>query len=147
MSGSSSSFASTVDLRLGPSVRGVQWLLVLHSVVIVMLLAVELAPAVRLGLLAGVAASWMWSRRHAAFGYGPRACVRLVLHPDETWSVYDAAGREQQASLSGDSIVQPFGMILRFNVDGRSLVRLLLGDEAPAEDLRRLRMRLGVAAA
>jgi toxin CptA len=140
---SSSSFGATVDLTLQPSVRGLQALFFLHGIPVAAL-PFAMAPGVPMVLLlAGFAASWIWLRRHRALGFGPRALTRLVWHATGGWTVYNAAGTHADAELLPNSFRHAAILVLNFRLpDGSKRTRILLGDEAPVEALRRLRARL-----
>jgi toxin CptA len=141
---SSSSFASTVDLTLRPSMRALQALFWLHLGLIALLpFALQPGPVLWV-LLALFGASWFGLRRHPALGFGPKGLVRLVWHAEGHWTLHDGAGRQFEASLKGHSYVHPALSVLNFQLKpGGSRSRVLMGDEAEAEPMRRLRARLG----
>ena len=140
---SSPSFAATIDVKLKPSMRGLQWVFVLH-IVPVALLPFALEPGPVLGVAVGAfALSWLWLRRHPALGFGKRALMRLVWNADGTWLVEDAEERKSSAQLLPSTYVHPRLIALNFKLgSGARRTRLILGDEADAEPLRRLRARL-----
>jgi toxin CptA len=89
------------------------------------------------------AVSWLWLRRHPALGFGQRALQRLLWNADGSWLVEDAEGRKSEAQLLGSTYVHPRLMVLNFKLNiGSRRTRLILGDEAEPELLRRLRARL-----
>lgn len=140
---SSNSFVATIDLNLRPSFRAHRYLFVLHLAAAVLLL-LAMSPGWPMFLLTlAFAASWMWLRRHPAFGFGSRALARLVWQADGQWLVVDNAGRKDEAELLGNSCVHSLGMVLNFRLkSGRRRTRVVLGDELGADPLRRLRARL-----
>ena len=140
---SSPSFDGTIDLALRPSMRALQWLFALH-VVPVALLPFAMNPGAPLMLLVGAfGLSWLWLRRHPAFGFGKRAVQRLTWHADGTWLVQDAEGRKSEAELRPNSYVHMRLLVLNFKLkSGGRRTRVLLGDELEQELLRRLRARL-----
>jgi len=143
---SSPPFDATIDLALRPSGRALAWLFALHAGVLALTLAAVPPGAPMVALAAGVAASWFWTRRHPAFGHGPRALARLTWQADGSWRVQDAAGRASEAELLGDSLVHDALLVLNFRLkDGVRRSRAVLGDEADEESLRRLRARLALA--
>lgn len=147
---SSNSFASTVELNLRPSVRGLRWLFTLHALAMALLLVAQPPAPALLGTAAAMGASWLWLRRHPVLGFGPRALVRLVWHAEGGWTLSRADGALVDGELLGDSVVRGFCLVLRFRCGGHgspcsSATRLICGDELPAESLRRLRARLSVA--
>lgn len=143
---SSPPFDATIDLALRPSVRALTWLFWLHAAVLALALAAVPPGAPMVALAAATGASWFWTRRHPAFGHGPRALSRLTWHADGSWQVGAAAGKPAAAELLGDSLVHDALLVLNFRLeDGRRRSRALLGDEADEETLRRLRARLGMA--
>lgn len=144
MSSSSNNFASTVDLRLRPSLRALRLIFCLHALCIGLLpLAMQPGwPAV--ALAAAFAASWLWLRRHPALGFGRQAIDRIVWHADGGWSLW-IGKREARAELRGDSLVHRRLLVLRWRSDdGRRYTRLIAGDEVTEPQLRQLRARLSV---
>ena len=140
---SSPPFDATIDLALRPSLRALAWLFWLHTGVLAAALA-ALRPGPEMAAAAvGVALSWLWTRRHAVFGYGPRALARLTWHADGSWLLQEASGATLDAELLGDSLVHDRLIVLNFRPKaGGRRSRALLGDEADADSLRRLRARL-----
>lgn len=141
---SSGSFASTVDLALRPSARAHFGLFALHVVPLAALPLAMDSGAAMVGVACAIGASWLWLRRHPAFGYGPKALRRIVWREDGGWSVTRSGEREPRAAtLRGDSTVWSAAIVLNFDLQpsGRA-TRILLGDEADPEALRRLRARL-----
>jgi toxin CptA len=141
---SSNNFASTIDLAPGPSMRAFKLLFWLHAVPIAILpFAMKQGPAM-LGLLALIALSWFSLRRHAVFGFGPKALTRLTWHAEGGWTLHDKAG-EYPAELQGNSFVHTALLVLNFRLkDGGRRTRVLMGDEIDAEQMRQLRARLSV---
>lgn len=136
--------AQTVDLILKPSARAHYGLFWLHAIPLVLLpMAMDLAEPVMLVLVFAIGLSWVWLRRHPVFGYGPRAWTRIVANAEGRWTLERANRERVEAELLGDSTVQSWILILNFrSAEGRRCTRILLGDEAPEESLRRLRARL-----
>jgi toxin CptA len=140
---SSPGFSDTLDLSPRPSAGALRWLTGLHALAIVLIMLADPPRWTGLTMAALLAASWFSLRRHPTFGYGPRGLVRLVWHREGGWTLEDAAGRREEAELSGLSLVQPWIMVLSFKLkSGGRRARVLLGDELPPELLRRLRARL-----
>lgn len=139
------SFATTVDVQLQPSVKLLKLVSTLHLLSLAAL-PFAMAPGPALwALIVAFGASWLWLRRHAAFGFGKRALVRLTWHADDSWTVHQGDGQQYAATLKTDSSRYPQLLILRYALkDGGSRTRLLAGDEADAESLRRLRARLSI---
>jgi toxin CptA len=96
------------------------------------------------GLASLIALSWVMTRRHAVFGFGPNALSRLTWHAEGEWTLHDTRGaRWDRAELLGSSLVHDRLLVLKFRLpDGERRTRALLGDELDAEPLRRLRARL-----
>ena len=140
---SSPPFDSTIDLAPRASLRALTLLFWLHVAVLAgLMIALSPGPAMA-GLAALSALSWLWTRRHPAFGFGPRALTRLTWHADGTWTVHNAAGASSTAELLGNTLVHEYLLVLNFQFqDGRRRTRALLGDELDTELLRRLRGRL-----
>ena len=140
-------FAATIDLAPRASVRAVAVLFGLHVVVLALTLA-ALRPGGGMAVIAGlVLLSWIATRRHPVFGYGPNALVRLTWHDDGKWSVHDRRGARWDAELLPSSLVHERLLVLNFRLqDGVRRTRALLGDELDPEQFRRLRARLAVHA-
>lgn len=140
---SSNSFASTVDLALKPSARAHFVLFALHAVPLAAMPLAMPSGFPMIGVACVLGASWLWLRRHPALGHGPKALRRIVWRADGGWSVTTAGGQAREAVLRGDSTVWSAAIVLNFDVQpGGRATRILLGDEADAEALRRLRARL-----
>ena len=140
---SSPSFAATIDLKLRPSMRALQWVFALH-VVPVALLPFAMAPGPWLAVVCGgFALSWLWLRRHPAFGFGNRAIVRLIWSADGKWLLEDAEQRKSEAALLPSTYVHERLIVLNFKLNtGVKRTSVIVGDEAAPELLRRLRARL-----
>lgn len=138
----SSTPSEALELAPRPSLRALTLLFWLHVGVLVVVLALLRTGPIAAGLAALVAVSWIWSRRHPAFGFGPRALSRLTWHGDGHWTVEDARGQRSEAALLGSSVVHDFLIVLNFRVGGATRSRALLGDELAPDTARRLRARL-----
>lgn len=139
------SSATTVELQLVPSLKALKIISTLHILPLAALpFAMQPAP-VMWALIAAFAGSWFWLRRHAAFGFGQTALVRLTWHADDSWTLREAGGAQHTATLRGDSTRHPQGLILRYDLKGGGTrTRVIAGDEADGDSLRRLRARLSV---
>ena len=75
---SSNSYADTVDVSPRPSMRAFRWMFFLHTGLL-LLLAFALQPgAIFFALITLVALTWLGLRRHAVFGFGQRAIIRMI---------------------------------------------------------------------
>lgn len=134
--------AVAAEVTPQPGYRALHWLLPLH---VAPLAAVPLfyhgtAIWEPLLLAACVALSWWYVRRHPALGFGPRALTRLVAHEDGDWLLENAAGAQAHARLAPRSVVAGQVMVLTFRLaNGKLRSRVLFGDEAGEEALRKLR--------
>ncbi len=140
-------FGMTVDLRLKPSMRALRLIFILHIVCLGLLpFAMQPGPPMMV-LLAAIGLSWLYVRRHAALGFAPRSINRIIWHVDGEWTLHPERGTPVDAELLPGSLVHAWLLILRFRLkpDGAVATRLILGDEAEPESLRRLRARLSVA--
>ena len=142
---SSPPFDATIDLAPRASLRALALLFWLHAAALgAMLFAVRSGPVLA-GLAGLVLLSWIWTRRHPVFGFGPRALTRLTWHAQGGWTLHDASGASVEAELQGNSLVHDALIVLNFRVkDGRTRSRALLGDELEPEMFRRLRARLAL---
>ena len=140
---SSPPFDATIDLAPRASVRAVTLLFWIHAAILALAM-LALGPGMPLaGVAAGVAASWLWSRRRPAFGFGPRALARLTWHTGGNWTLREAGGMQFEAELLGGSLVHDALLVLVFRrPDGARRSLALFGDELDEESLRRLRARL-----
>lgn len=139
----------TVDLILKPSARAHQWLFWLHAIPLALLpVSMRFSEPVMLALVVVIGLSWVWLRRHPAFGHGPRAWVRIVANPDGRWTLERAKRERVEAVLLGDTYVQSWILILNFrSAEGGRCTRIVMGDEAEEDALRRLRARLAAGPA
>lgn len=123
--------------------RALRGLVVLHLTVVALVFLAQPPKWPALAIAALVFVSWVSLRRHAAFGYGPRALRRLIAHAEGGWTIEQAAATPERAERLPGAPVTSALTIVRFKTDaGRSYARVLVGDEADAESLRRLRARL-----
>lgn len=142
---SSAASLSALDLSLRPSARAHRWAFWLHVLPAALLPLATRAPQWAVPLLLLILLSWAWVRRHRVFGYGPRAIQRILARPDGSWWLIRNDGQGGAASLSADSVVSGDLAVLRWRYDdGGVASRLLTGDEAEPEQLRRLYLRLGL---
>lgn len=142
----SGTFAATVDLRLKPSLRALRVVFVLHVICLVLLpLSMQPGwPMIVLVALFGV--SWFALRHSAVLGMNSKAITRVIWHADGGWSVFRGA-REYKAELKGNSVIHAAFTVLNFQLlDGGRAARVIAGDEAEPEQLRRLRARLSLKA-
>ncbi|MGB0955270.1 MAG: protein YgfX [Panacagrimonas sp.] len=143
---SSSSFVSTIELRLRPSARAHRLLFWLHGIPLALLPVAVPSGLWMLLPVVSIGASWWWLRRHPAFGHGPDSIRRLVWHADGNWKIRTASGTESAAALLPSSYLHDAVLILNFKQDdGRRRTRIVLGDEAEAALIQRLRARLSVS--
>ncbi|MDE2148430.1 MAG: hypothetical protein KGJ55_01095 [Gammaproteobacteria bacterium] len=131
-----------LELRPRPSMRGLRGLMWLHAVPAagIPLLVIDGIPA--LVLAAGIAASWLYCRRHAAFGFGATAITGLRLYADGSWQIADARGWSAARLMSGSVLFGVWPMLCFVLNDGRRRCRVLVGDELETGALRRLRAQL-----
>lgn len=138
---SSSSFESTVDLTLLSSPLAHQLLFWLHVLPLLMIGFGGGSGSGQLVVAFAIGLSWLWTRRHPAFGHGPRAITRITWHADGRWNI-QVGSQVVEAELQGNSYVHRVLMVLNFRVGTRRFTRILLGDETSEDPLRRLRARL-----
>lgn len=139
---SSSSYDATVDIALKPSLRGLMVLSLTHALALVILLAaMPDGPGMAVAGLV-VAASWLYTRRHPALGFGRRAVQRLLWRGDGDWQASFGDGTLHAAELAPSSVIAGPVPVLRFRIRGRRASRVLFGDEASPEAIRCLRARL-----
>lgn len=141
---SSGNFESTVELRLGPSRKALMLALWVHALPAAAL-PFAMAPGPVMMMLAGlIALSWVGLRHHPALGFGKGAITRLQWSREGEWTLW-RGGKSDVVVLLDNSLVHPQLLLLRFRLpDGKTVSRLILGDETAAEPLRRLRARLAI---
>lgn len=129
--------------------RALTWLFWIHTLALMLALWALPEGAPMVVAAVGVLLSWMWTRRHPAFGFGRRALVRLSWHaaggPGPGWTLHEAGGERVDAELDGSTYLHDRLLVLNFRcADGRRRTRVLLGDELDEELQRRLRARLAL---
>ncbi len=140
---SSPASASTLDVKLRPSRRALQWIYLMHFVPLVVLAFSMRANATTMLIAAGFAVSWWWLRKHPAFGFGRKAITRLVWQPTTGWQLHDASGRAQRAVLHKCTTIGRNIIVMNFKPQGALMrARVLVGGELADEPLRQLRARL-----
>ena len=140
---SSTAFNTSLDLSPRPSVKAVVTLSLLHVAAVALIVVAGLPKPASVAMVLLLLASWFTLRRHAAFGYGPRALNHLILHAAGGWTVESAKEGREDAELLAGSVVQSWIIVLNFRLkSGRRRSRVLFGDELDADALRRLRARL-----
>ncbi|TDU25852.1 toxin CptA [Panacagrimonas perspica] len=132
-----------LDVTLKPSARAHQLMFWLHVLPLALLPMAMETGAWMVGVAFAIGLSWVRVRRHAAFGFGPAAIVRIAVDPEGQWSIWNPAGTRLDVKLRHDSVLWSALQILNFrDADGRRRTRVLLGDEADPDALRRLRTQL-----
>ncbi len=104
-----------------------------------LLLPMNLPVTIRLGLSAGLLFSLrrLWQHRR-----GPAEMEKIILKADGIWKLVGQQGMDV-GTLREDSYCSRWLVILRFRTRmGRSRQLILLPDSLPADDFRRLRVRL-----
>lgn len=139
---------TALDIALKPSARAHQLTFWLHVLPLALMpMAMETGPLM-VGVALAIGLSWVRVRRHAAFGFGPAAIVRIAVDPDGRWALHNPAGSRLEVELQRDSVMWSWLLILNFRgADGRRRSRVLLGDEATPDTLRRLRTKLAAGVA
>jgi hypothetical protein len=140
---SSTAFSTSLDLSPRPSIRAVVILSLLHVAAVALVVVAGLPKQASMAVVMLLLLSWFTLRRHAAFGYGPRALSHLIQHAAGGWTVESAREGREDAELLAGSTVQSWIIVLNFRLkSGRRRTRVLIGDELDADSLRRLRARL-----
>ncbi|HEY9199754.1 MAG TPA: protein YgfX [Gammaproteobacteria bacterium] len=131
---SSNAYAAALRLELRPSRQRRGWHRLTHLAVLVSVPLLQ-SPWLMVAVLAAVAASWF--RSHA------EQKIILLWDSDGGWKLFEEAG-ESAAVLAAAPFVQSWLVILPLRMDGRHRVRhvVLFPDMLPAEEFRRLRVRL-----
>ena len=136
-----------LDVALRHSALAHQLMFWLHVLPLALLPMAMDTGALAVVIALAIGLSWVGVRRHAAFGFGPKAIVRIAVDPEGRWSIDNPAGKRLAATLEPSGVVTSRLLILNFrSEDGRRRTRVLLGDEAPADAMRRLRTKLATAA-
>lgn len=140
---SSQRSAEPLYLQLKPSRLLAGFLVLAHATAAVALAYIDLPPPARVLLGLMLAASLYRNLRLHVLLNAPRSLLRLVWEASGKWRVWDAFGREHEASLAPDCFVNSKLVILSLKLEGlgRRAV-LLLPDSLESDVLRRLRVRL-----
>ena len=140
---SSASSPTRVDVRFQPSLKALRIAFAVHLLCGSLLIFTDSRPIPVLLFALALGLSWMSLRRHRALGFGGRALVRLCILEDGSWWAERADGQADTVTVLPDSVVTAWLVVLRLRwAGGGSIARLLLGDEADADSLRRLRQAL-----
>lgn len=132
------------SLSLGPSRRLRAFLWALHALALITALLTPWPWPLRLVLTVALVASGISAWR-THLNPGSAAFVgELRRDAHGLWQLR-ARGGSQTGRLLGSSFVHPWGMVLRFHVDGalwKTRTVVVLPDSAPADQLRLLRRQL-----
>ncbi len=122
------------------------FLVLAHATAAVALAYIDLQAPVRVLLGLMIAVSLYRNLRVYVLLSAPRSLLRLVWEVSGKWRVWDAFGREHEATLAPDCFVNSKLVILSLKLEGLGRrVVLLLPDSLDSEVLRRLRVRLRAA--
>ena len=134
---------AAIDLVLRPSAAAHRALFWVHVVPLVILPFGVASTGWLLAIAVGIGGSWLWCRRHRAFGYGRGAICRVAAHLDGRWTISGDSGAPVEAELLGGSVIAGRFLILNFRLpSGQRRSRVLFGDESSEDGLRRLRVRV-----
>lgn len=135
--------SQSIDLALKPSARAHHVLFWAHILPLAVLPAAMKSGPELMVVAAAIALSWVWLRRHSAFGYGPRALQRIRCVSRSQWLATTASGERLEMELLSQSCLHEWVIVLSFrDLTQRRFTRILLGDETSPESLRRLRAKL-----
>lgn len=127
------------EFLLRPSLGAVRWVFIVHLMAVaLMLITVERNLPLAL-LAAGAGISWFWLRRHAVFGFGPRALTG-VRHRDDGWQARLGNGEWRDASLAPATRLFGRGVLLVLRINGRRHTRLVRGTDLAPDAMRQLRI-------
>ncbi len=121
----------------------VSYLVVLGSALLTLLATSEAPGWLRVLLGAGCALHAAWVLPRHVLWCHPTSWTRL-RHDQHGWHLWSQQAGWQPVQLRRDSMALPLAIILRFRLAGSRLTRsvCLPGDALPAEQHRRLRVRL-----
>ncbi len=108
------------------------------------ILAASLNPlpiGFRLAFSACVLISLWWALRRDRVGAG---ITGLQIKPDGSWIVHKGDA-EEEATLLGSSLVNPWFVLLHLRTETRRLALLVCRDSLPPDAFRRLRVALKIA--
>lgn len=116
----------------------------MHLIALLVLFALPVPWWIKPPLMALIAIQWVsvW-RRHLALS-APAAVRRLIWNADGRWELIRADGIPSEAQLLPAAYVHPWLVVLRFREDKRHSSVVLPTDGLPADEHRRLRVRLGL---
>lgn len=136
-----------LPLRPGVSRRLGLWSLGVHGLALGVVWLLPWTITARLGLSAVVALSLAQALAGPVLGRLPWSVREAVWQADGSWLLSLASGRQHPARLLSSTYVSPALVVLRFRCGRwRSYSLVLLPDNLPASRLRRLRVRLRLAA-
>ena len=139
---SGTGFHAAIRIVLRPSRRLRQVLIALHAGIAALAwCGLPAPPAAALVALASAAHCAQWLAALARAGAGIEA---VLLDSAGRWWVQYPGGRRVAACVTARALVLPFILVLPLRVaPGRQVLPLvLLADNVPPDDLRRLRVRL-----
>jgi len=131
---SSNTYAAALRLELKPSRQRRYWRWLTHFAVVAALPMLQ-----SFWLISAVAAVVLLSLYRSPTGPN----ITLLWHSDGRWSVFEKGG-ETAATLAEAAFIQPWWVILPLRVDAKRRVQriAIFPDMLPAQDFRRLRVRL-----
>ena len=135
---SSNVFGAPLRLELLPSRRLRRWRLLVHGAGV---LTVPLLQSPTLGVC-------VFFLLLVSFFHRPAVPSALLWRSDGHWEC-TIGGSLEQAELARSAVVQPWLVILPLRCEGRHRIRhlVVVSDMLPAQDFRRLRVRLRIAMA
>lgn len=134
--------ALTVDVRIRRAGRLLALLTVLLAAGSPALLAGHVGPPAALGAAAAILIV-LWTGLTGAGWLGARQIIRIMWQADGRWRLTDRRGQDYEATLRPDTRMSTNFIWLRWDLpNSRDASMLLAAGDAPADELRRLRVRL-----
>lgn len=143
---SSKKFAAPLHIDISTSRILFVLLLVLHISAILILSVFPFPSYILFSIGFFIFVSALYQIGLHALNMAPKSIVALVWDADDDWFVTLKNGQQFQATLCGDSFINPFCTVLRFKIDNQLFSKsvLLFSDNVNVAVFRRLRVRIKV---
>ncbi|MCB1736599.1 MAG: hypothetical protein KDI42_00585 [Gammaproteobacteria bacterium] len=133
-------------LHFGVSVRLAGVLLLTHLLALTMVWFSTFPLPGQVAFSVLIAISAWWNHRRHVLHQGPGAVRALYWDADGSWRLLDSNGNEHPVLRRGEFLRTPWLVLLNFRAVSKARFAVLIPRDAlPADDFRRLRLRLRVA--
>lgn len=129
-------------IRLRPSRRLAVYLIFIHAIAVIGVVATPLSTYLGVALVAVAAICLVHGLRRYVLLWSPRSVTALIFDCDGVWSLEFGDGSVFDATLRPGALIHPRLMVLSFRCSRWGGSVLLIGDNADPDQVRRLRVRL-----